>query len=121
MDYWAETMQDDAYLIAADGWKATPYRVLETKNKDGRARRWTRAGPATWCPSPARARYFAAEQAAWTGWVPSWKAPWPQTELEEEHSGDDAAFSGFDKINDKVKSRIKEIGRPGCAPTNWRC
>ena len=20
MDYWAETMQDDAYLIAADGW-----------------------------------------------------------------------------------------------------
>jgi type I restriction enzyme M protein len=53
--------------------------------------------------------------------VPSWKAPWPSTELEEEHSGDDAAFSGFDKINDKVKSRIKEIGRPGCRPTNWRC
>jgi hypothetical protein len=22
MDYWAETMQDDAYLIAADGWVA---------------------------------------------------------------------------------------------------
>jgi type I restriction enzyme M protein len=22
MDYWAQTMQDDAYLIAADGWKA---------------------------------------------------------------------------------------------------
>ncbi len=22
MDYWAETMQDDCYLIAADGWKA---------------------------------------------------------------------------------------------------
>ncbi|MFN7723707.1 MAG: type I restriction endonuclease subunit M, partial [Rubrivivax sp.] len=35
-----------------------------------------------------------------------------QTELEEEHSGDDAVFGGFDKINDKeVKSRIKEIGR----------
>ena len=36
MDYWAETMQDDAYLIADHGWKATPYRVLEMKkNKDG--------------------------------------------------------------------------------------
>ncbi|WP_431101529.1 type I restriction-modification system subunit M [Roseateles noduli] len=36
MDYWAETLQDDAYLIAEDGWKATPYRVLETKkNTDG--------------------------------------------------------------------------------------
>jgi type I restriction enzyme M protein len=29
MDYWAETMQDDAYLIAADGWKAETYRVIE--------------------------------------------------------------------------------------------
>jgi type I restriction enzyme M protein len=36
MDYWAETMQDDAYLITEDSWQATPYRVLETKkNKDG--------------------------------------------------------------------------------------
>jgi type I restriction enzyme M protein len=24
MDYWAETMQDDCYLIAADGWKTPP-------------------------------------------------------------------------------------------------
>ena len=29
MDYWAETMQDDCYLIAADGWKAETYRVIE--------------------------------------------------------------------------------------------
>ena len=24
MDYWAETMQDDAYMIVSDGWKAMP-------------------------------------------------------------------------------------------------
>lgn len=37
MDYWAETMQDDCYLIAADGWKAETYRVVEVKrNKDGK-------------------------------------------------------------------------------------
>ena len=30
MDYWATTMQDDCYLIAADGWKAETYRIIET-------------------------------------------------------------------------------------------
>ena len=35
MDYWAETMQDDGYLIAAEGWKAETVRVLE-KNKHGK-------------------------------------------------------------------------------------
>jgi len=36
MDYWAETMQDDCYLIAANGWKAETYRVIEVKkNKQG--------------------------------------------------------------------------------------
>ena len=29
MDYWFETMQDDCYLIAADGWVAETRRVLE--------------------------------------------------------------------------------------------
>ena len=33
MDYWAETMQDDAYLIAADGWVARTARILETDKK----------------------------------------------------------------------------------------
>jgi type I restriction enzyme M protein len=29
MDFWNNTMQDDAYLIAADGWKAETRRVIE--------------------------------------------------------------------------------------------
>ncbi|WP_235185956.1 type I restriction-modification system subunit M [Methylomarinum vadi] len=33
MNYWAETMQDDCYLIAADGWKAETYRIIETDKK----------------------------------------------------------------------------------------
>lgn len=35
MDYWAQTMQDDAYLIAADGWGwvAKTSRILETDKK----------------------------------------------------------------------------------------
>ncbi len=114
-DYWANTMQDDAYLIAEDGWKAEPYRVLETKkNKDGTPGKTVDKGWA--CDLVPKAllvqHHFATEQAELdklTAELDSAQAA--QTELEEEHSGDDAVFNGFDKINDKeVKSRIKEIG-----------
>jgi type I restriction enzyme M protein len=115
MNYWDETMQDDAYLIAEDGWKAQPYRVLETKkNKDGSPGKTVDKGWA--CDLVPKAllvqHYFAAEQAELdrlSAELESTQAT--QTEMEEEHSGDDAVFSGFDKINDKeVRSRIKEIG-----------
>jgi type I restriction enzyme M protein len=38
MDYWTSTMQDDCYLIAADGWKAgaQPREIRQVKNKDGK-------------------------------------------------------------------------------------
>ena len=115
MDYWADTLQDDAYLIAEDGWKAEPYRVLETKkNKDGTPGKTVDKGWA--CDLVPKAllvqHHFATEQAELdklTAELDSAQAA--QTELEEEHSGDEAVFNGFDKINDKeVKSRIKEIG-----------
>jgi type I restriction enzyme M protein len=117
MDYWAETMQDDAYLIAEDGWKAQPYRVLETKkNKDGSPGKTVDKGWA--CDLVPKAllvqHHFAAEQVELDRLRAELESTQAAlTELEEEHSGDDAAFAGFDKINDKeVKSRIKEIGRP---------
>lgn len=35
MDYWAEAMQDDCYLISDDGWReaAKPRLLVEDKNK----------------------------------------------------------------------------------------
>ena len=38
MDYWGETMQDDVFLIAADGWLkgAAPREVVQVKNKDNK-------------------------------------------------------------------------------------
>ncbi|HBY98807.1 MAG TPA: type I restriction endonuclease subunit M, partial [Chloroflexi bacterium] len=35
MDYWAEVMQDDVYLVAADGWveAAKPRAVIDDKAK----------------------------------------------------------------------------------------
>jgi type I restriction enzyme M protein len=116
MDYWAETMQDDAYLISEDGWVAQTYRILETKkNKDGTPGKTVDKGWA--CDLVPKAllvqQYFAAEQAELdrlAAELESTEAA--QSELEEEHSGEDAVFGGFDKINDKeVKSRMKEIGR----------
>lgn len=38
MDYWAETMQDDCYLIATEGWKAgaQPREIRQVKNKENK-------------------------------------------------------------------------------------
>ncbi|MFC7410903.1 type I restriction-modification system subunit M [Hydrogenophaga atypica] len=111
MDYWAEAMQDDAYAIAQDGWVAQPQRVVETDKKGKQKDKgWT----CELLPKPyVVARYFAAEQAALDAQQAALDAVSNQlTELEEEHSGDDAAFASFDKVNAaSVKERIKEIGK----------
>ncbi|MDR3413627.1 MAG: N-6 DNA methylase [Formivibrio sp.] len=116
MDYWAETLQDDAYLIAADGWKAPTYRVIETKKgKDGKPGKSVDKGWA--CDllpkSLIVSRYFAAEQAAIDQLNTDLESTAAKlTELEEEFGGEDDVFSGFDKINAAaVKERIKEIGK----------
>ena len=75
MDYWAETMQDDVYLISADGWLggARVREIFQTKDKNGKLvwaethdyKRGKRRFKADLIPSPLLiARYFAAEQAA---------------------------------------------------------
>ncbi|MEW9623926.1 type I restriction-modification system subunit M [Rhodanobacter geophilus] len=115
MDYWAQTMQDDLYLVAADGWKASTYRVIEQKkNKDGKVTKEVDKGWACDLLPKALvvARYFAGEQAALDRLASELESTEAQlTELEEEHGGEDAAFAGFDKINAKaVKDRLDEIG-----------
>jgi len=111
MDYWAETMQDDAYLIAADGWVAKPARIIET-DKKGRAK--DKGWACDLIPKPyIVARYFAAEQAAIEAKQAELEAASGNlAELEEEHSGEEAAFSDFESITAAaVKDRIREIGK----------
>jgi len=111
LDYWAATMQDDAYLIAADGWLAKPERIIET---DKKGKRKDKGWACDLIPKPyIVARYYAAEQAALDAKQAELEAVSGQlAELEEEHGGEDMAFAGFDKINvAEVKSRIQEIGR----------
>jgi type I restriction enzyme M protein len=109
MDYWAETMQDDCYLIAADGWKAETTRIVE-KDKKGRERDkgWT-------CDLIPKvlivARYFAQEQAAIDQIAKSLEVVTARlAELEDEHGGEDGVLADFDKVNKAtVTTRLKEI------------
>jgi type I restriction enzyme M protein len=114
MDYWAETMQDDVYLIAADGWKAETYRVIETKKgKDGKPGKQVDKGwTCDLIPKPLIvARYFAKEQAAIDQLAVDLESTSAQvTELEGEHSGDEGVFADLDKINKAtVATRLEEI------------
>jgi type I restriction enzyme M protein len=114
MDYWAETMQDDCYLIAADGWKAETYRVIETKKgKDGQSGRQVDKGWA--CDLVPKqllvTRYFAAEQQAIDQLAAESESFAAQiAELEDEHGGDDGAFAEWESLNKaNVASRFKDI------------
>src|SRR5204862_385473 len=108
-DYWAETMQDDVYIVAADGWKAETARIIEkdkkSKEKD---KGWT-------CDLVPKAlivtRYFAKEQAAIDKLATEQEGVSARiAELEEENSGEDAAFADFDKVNKgNIAARLKEI------------
>lgn len=107
MDYWVQTLQDDAYLLSADGWKATP--TIET-NKKGKAKGWS----CDLLPKPlVVARYFAAEQHALDAARAALDTAGSALEaLEEEHGGEDGWFASLDKLNAaEVKRRIKEIGK----------
>lgn len=109
MDYWSATMQDDCYLIAADGWKAETSRIVET-NKKGKEvdKGWT----CDLIPKPLIvSRYFAAEQAAIREQEAALESLAAQmAEMEEEHGGEEGLFAELDKMNKaNVTARLKEI------------
>ncbi len=125
LDYWVQVMQDDAWSIAAEGWTAQPYRVVEEKkNKDGEVTKIVDKGWA--CDLVPKglvvARYFAAEQAALDALDAELDALGAQiTELEEENGGDEGAFADFDKVNAKaVKERLDEIAASSQTPSSPR-
>ncbi len=109
MDYWAETMQDDCYIIAADGWKAETYRIIE---KDKKGKEKDKGWSCDLIPKALIvAHYFAKEQQAIDKLTAEMESVVAQiTELEEENGGDEGAFSELDKVNKaNVTARLKEI------------
>jgi type I restriction enzyme M protein len=112
MSYWLDTMQDDTYLIAADGWVAQPVFKLK---KDGKpSDEWE-------CDLvPKRyvvARYFGAEQQQLDQLEAEAEGLTRQRdELDEEHGGDDGLFAQADVLTDKggvdkkvLAKRVKEL------------
>jgi type I restriction enzyme M protein len=100
MTYWADTMQDDVYMIVSDGWIALDNGKPNTDLIP---------------PALIIARYFAAEKSANEKLQSAVDALASQKEeLEEEHSGEDGLLT--DARNDKgkltkasVKTRLVEI------------
>ena len=116
MDYWDETMQDDVYLIAADGWveAVKPRGIIEDKEKKiketpdltiKRKKYKMDLVP----PALIVARYFATEQAAIeTLQAKQETAARELEEFVEEHTGEEGLLE--DAVNDKgkvTKSRVK--------------
>jgi type I restriction enzyme M protein len=130
MDYWAETMQDDAYLIAADGWVgAQPREIVQVKDKNNKLTwpephdylKGKRRFKSDLVPAPILvARYFAAERDAIEA-LDNQLATLEQQldEMREENSGEDGLLAEViegegdkQKIAAKaVKARLKEIGK----------
>ena len=109
MDYWAETMQDDSYLIADDGWKAETYRIIE---KDKKGKEKDKGWACDLVPKALIvARYFAKEQEALDKLFADLESVVAQmTELEEEQGGEEGAFAELEKVNKaSVAARLKEL------------
>lgn len=122
MDYWAEAMQDDVYLIASDGWReaAKPHLIVEDKDKKSKEKPDFVIGKQKWKaelipPALLIARHFAAEQAAIEK-LESEAASVAQEieELAEEHGGEDGLLAEAKNDKDKLtkasaSARLKEI------------
>lgn len=123
MDYWAETMQDDVYVVTQDGWQAGRMlrELVVEKGKKSRETPDLVLGKKKYktelIPPPLMvARYFGEEQAA----IERLQADLEQTSQElaalvEEHSGEEGLLE--EATNDKgsltktgLKQRLKEIG-----------
>lgn len=109
MDYWSETMQDDCYQIAGEGWVAKAERITQkAKNGNVRDKGWT-------CDLIPKeyvvARFFPGQQEKIDRLVSELETVEAQkTDLEEEHGGEEDAFGEMDKVNKgNVNARLKEI------------
>jgi len=112
MDYWAETLQDDAYEITADGWVAQPRRVLEEvksgkKKGEMKDNGWT----CDLIPKPyIVARYFATEQAKLDSLLAELDAVGASlTELAGEHGGEDGALRDVTSKADAQEAYIEAL------------
>jgi type I restriction enzyme M protein len=122
MDYWARSLQDDAYLVAAVGWQAAaqPREIVQVRNKDnklvwpekedyrcGKRRFKSDLVPATLLTD----RWFVAERDAIVALEVEVAAIEEQLdELREEHGGEDGLLAEVvEGEGDKQKLAAKAV------------
>jgi type I restriction enzyme M protein len=122
MDYWAETMQDDVYMIVSDGWReaAKPQLIIEDKARNTKEKPDFTVGrlkyKAELIPTAlVIARYFSGEQAAIEK-LEAEVAAIEQAleEMAEEHGGEEGLLEAAKNDKDKltrasVAARLKAI------------
>ncbi len=131
MDYWAEIMQDDCYLIADAGWKAgaLPREIRQVKNKEGKLvwpekedfKKGKRRFKSDLVPAALLiARYFTTERDAIAAIEAELASIEQQLdEKREEQSGEEGLLAEViegegekQKITAKaLNARIRDIGR----------
>ena len=112
MDYWAETMQDDCYLIAADGWVVKTRRVLEEiKNGKKKGEKKDKGWACDLIPKPyIVARYFAKEQSELDALHAELDAINARlTELAEEHGGEEGALKDVTTKADALEAYTQAL------------
>ena len=109
MNYWAEQMKDDVYLIIEDGWQAKTYRMLVKNAKDKMVDKgWT-------CDLVPKElviqRYLSGEAQKLSDLQANLESKETAlAELEEAHQSEEGVFGELDKINAKeVKKLQKEL------------
>ncbi len=111
MDYWAETMKDDLYILVEDGWQASLEPVKDAKGKIRKGEYDCELVP----KSLVIGHYFQAEKTALEGLEQELEAvSRNMEELQEEHGGEEGLLRGAQNDNGKVSkaglsSRIREI------------
>lgn len=112
MDYWAEFMQDDCYLIAADGWVAKTQRVMEeVKSGKKKGEMKDKGWGCDLIPKPyIVARYFAEEQAELDALeIELGTIGTSLTELAEEHGGEGGVLKDVSTKSHAVEAYTQTI------------
>ncbi len=129
MDYWAETMQDDVYMIAGDGWleAARPRQIVEDRDRKTKEQPEFSVGKLKFKaelipPALLIARCFSMEQAEIED-LEAQAASLAQAleEIAEEHGGEEGLLEAVKDDRGKIgkgaiAARLKEVkGDPEAA------
>jgi len=109
MSYWFETMQDDCYIVSAEGWKAETYRIV-VKNKA--KKKVDKGWACDLVPKDLLIKhYFQTEPETINQLIiESEQLTTAIDGLVEEHSGEDGYFAELEKVNKaNVQKRLRQL------------